>query len=195
VSTPPRHPLGHGACLLGCGIQLSMCVWCPPGCLVGAGTHSDAATIGGSATALQQQERGQQQQHCRRCLWRVLFPCVRTSLVGGSGGGCLPGSCLAAASTSSSLSSSFPPLFSSPSPSFPSPSFIHKSSRSLTWLSVLCEVDGGGGGLVGPTDTTRGSHGGGATPVRVAPQGPSVVVVSGVGAGSDEVVVVCVDMV
>jgi hypothetical protein len=40
-----------------------------------------------------------------------------------------------------------------------------------------------------------GSHSGSVTPVRVTPQGPSVVVVSGVGAGGDEVVVVCVDAV
>jgi len=46
-----------------------------------------------------------------------------------------------------------------------------------------------------PTDTGWRRGGGDATPVRVASRGPSVVVVSGVGAGSDEVVVVCVDAV
>jgi len=57
VSAPPRHPLGHGACLPGCGIWFGMCVGYPPGCLVGVGMCLGAATVTG-AVALQQQEWG-----------------------------------------------------------------------------------------------------------------------------------------
>jgi len=62
----------------------------------------------------------------------------------------------------------------------------------VTRRLVSCKVDGGGG-LVGPTDTGRLHSGGNVTPVRVASQELSVVVVGGVGVGSDEVVVVRVD--
>jgi hypothetical protein len=138
----------------------------------------------------QQQEWQQQQQRCCHHLWCVPFPCVHVSLVGGGGGRCLPGSCLAAASTSpSSLFSSFPSLFPSPSPSFPSPSFVHKLSRSLTQLSFSCEV-GGCGGLVVPMVTSWLHGGGDATPTRVASWDVLTVVgVGEVGAVCGEVVI------
>jgi hypothetical protein len=90
-----------------------------------------------------------------RCLWHVLVFCWRVSLVGGGGGGCLPGSCLSVASTflPPPPSFSFPPFFPLPTPSFPSPSFGCVSSGCGTRHSCSREVDGGG--LVGPTVTGR----------------------------------------
>src|ERR1700676_2968110 len=90
---------------------------------------------------------------------------------GGSGGRCLPGSCLSVASTfpSPPLFSSSSPFFLLPTPSFPSPSFGHISSGCGIRHSVSREVDGGGG-LVGPTGTGQLWGSGGAAPVGVAPR-------------------------
>jgi hypothetical protein len=82
---------------------------------VGVGTCLGAAADGGGVAALQQWEWGR-----RRRLQRVPFSCWRTSLAGGGGGGCLPGSCLPATSTSSSPLLSPPLLPFSYSPPLPS---------------------------------------------------------------------------
>ena len=55
ISVPPTHPLGCGACIMGCQTRFDVCMGCPPGCLVGVGTCLGATTDGGGAAALQQQ--------------------------------------------------------------------------------------------------------------------------------------------
>ena len=52
------------------------------------------------------------------------------------------------------------------------------------------KMGGGACGLAVPTGTAQLHHGGGATPIGVAPWGLWVVVVGGVGVVRDEVVVV-----
>jgi hypothetical protein len=172
MSAPPRHPLGRGACLPGCGIRLGVCVGCLPGCLVGTGTHSGAATC-------------QWQHHCiaaariAMTMTMLSSPSVACAVslhacvVSGGQRWRVPtwllsGCCLYFSTFSLSL----------PFPSFPSSSFVHKSSGSLTWLSFSCEV-GGCGGLVVPTITGQLCSSGNATPARVASR--DVLTVVGVG--------------